>query len=629
VTRGRAGGGRAAWFQWLRVLSNGLDHATELGCVAATASFAVVMLLGVFFRYALDNSLYWSDELALVLFVWATFLSIATAYRHGRHIAIDQFVLKLGPAWQARFGILAEGLAGGYLVALLVSGIEAYKIVERGQMAALQVPQTVSYLALPVCSALMLVHWLRNTTESATLAAGVAKLAIALGLFWVVYLPIGALITIPTMERVALFLVVLLVPIFIGVPVAFALGLVATTYISVHGSVPFNNIMLQMYFGTQNISLIAIPLLILSGTIMHASGIAERIVEFAEVLVGRMRGGLATSDVVASFIFGDISGSAVSDTAAVGSVMIPGMRNRGYRADFCAALQGAAGTLGMLAPVSITILLYATAINVSFSRLSSATIVPAILTAGSFMIWAYVHSRRHNYPVEHVRRAEVVPRIVRALPGLFAGVLVIGGILGGVFTPAEVGAILLAYVILLSAVSSRPITPLQLYRMTINAAYTSGMTLMLVAASAFLGFVMAHGLVSDFIVQFVTGVTSNKYLTVLLVNLVFIVLGMGLEAPAMIFGFLPSFIPLLQHAGVDLVQFGMVFAINMGIGMLVPPVALNLFVSAQIAGVRYGEAVLAAVPFILIMMIDLALVVFFPGLALFLPNLLFGHVPGG
>ncbi len=614
-----------AWLRWLRVLSDGLDRITEFGCVAATASFASVMLLGVFFRYALNDSLSWSDELALVLFVWATFLSIATAYRHRRHISIDHFVRKLSPALQARLAVLAEGLAGGYLVALLVSGIEAFEIVARAQMTALPLPQTVPYLAIPVGAVLMLIHWARHNTEGTTLTAGVVKIGIALGFFWVIYLPFGTHVEVAGMARLALFLVVLLVPILIGVPVAFVLGLVATTYVAVNGTIPFNTLVLQMFFGSQHLTLMAIPLLILAGTIMHAAGIAERIVDFAQVLVGRMRGGLGTTNVAASLIFGDISGSAVSDTAAIGAVMIPEMKRKGYRADFCAALQGAAGTLGMLGPVSITIILYATAINVSISRLAAATIIPSALIAGSFMLWVYVHSRRHNYPVEHVPRAVVIPRILRALPGLFAVVLVVGGILGGVFTPAEVGAVLLAYVLLLSIVFSRSVRPRQLYRITIEAAYISGMTLMLVASSAFLGFVMAHGLVSEFIVESVTQYTTNKYVMLLLVNLVFIVLGMGLEAPAMIFAFLPSFIPLLQHAGVDLVQFGIIFAINMGIGMLVPPVALNLFISTQIAGVRYGEAVRAAVPFMLIMLIDLVLVVLFPELALWLPNLLFGY----
>jgi C4-dicarboxylate transporter DctM subunit len=609
----------------LTVLSDGLDRITEVGCVTATAGFAAVMLLGVFFRYVLNDSLSWSDELALVIFVWATFLSIATGYRHGKHISIEMLVRALPAVWQGRLAVLVEGLSGGYLLALLVSGIQALEIAGRGHTDALQLPLTVPYLAIPTASALMLIHWVRRNVEEATRATSLVKLVVAVGFFGLVYLEFGTYVHLAGAPRFSLLLLSLLVPMLIGVPVAFALGLVATTYVAVIGTIPFNTGALQIFFGVENLSLMAIPLLILSGTVMHAGGIAERIVDFAQVLVGRVRGGLAASNVVASFLFGDISGSAVSDTAAIGALMIPEMKRRGYRADFCAALQGAAGTLGMLAPLSITILLYAAAMNVSVSRLAAATIIPALLTAGSFMFWALVHSRRHGYPAERVPRGLVVPRVLGAVPGLFAGVLVAGGILGGVFTPAEVGTILLFYVLLLSIVFYRTAKPRQLYRLTIEASYTSGMTLFLVASSAFLGFVLAHDLVSMFIVETISQHTTNKYVVMLVVNLVFIVLGMGLEAPAMIFGFLPTMIPLVQHVGVDLVHWGVIFAINMGIGMLVPPVALNLFISTQLAGVRYDQAVRAAVPFILIMLVDMALVAVFPHLALLLPYLLFGH----
>jgi C4-dicarboxylate transporter DctM subunit len=224
----------------------------------------------------------------------------------------------------------------------------------------------------------------------------------------------------------------------------------ATFYVGVVGDVPFNVGAEQIFNGVSILALMAIPLLILAGKLMHEAGIARYIVDFAQVLVGRVRGGLGASNVVASFLFGDISGSAVSDTAAIGSLMIPQMKQRGYRADFCAALQGTAGTLGMMAPLAITILMYASVTMASVSRLAAATIMPAFLLAGSFMLVVLVHARRHNYPREHVPREVILPRTLRALPGLFALVLLVGGILGGVFTPAEVGSVLVGYVMVLS-----------------------------------------------------------------------------------------------------------------------------------------------------------------------------------
>ncbi|MGE0808564.1 MAG: TRAP transporter large permease subunit [Burkholderiaceae bacterium] len=609
--------------RWLRAADRAAAAVATAGCVAATLAFAAVMLLGVFFRYALNDSLSWSDELALMLFVWAAFLSIAVAYRENRHIRIELLMQRLDPVLRHRLDLVAGVLAGAYLICLAISSIEAIDVMARGRTAALGWPQTVPFAAIPVAAVLMLLHWfarlagtLRPLTVAAMLAAAAAGAAL-------LQLPLLSELIGGGGWQTLFYAVVLLAPVLIGVPVAFALGLVALAYVASNGHIPFNTMSMQMYFGTQNLTLMAIPMLILAGTVLHAAGIAERMVDFAQVLVGRMRGGLASTNVMASFLFGDVSGSAVSDTAAVGSAMIPQMIKRGYRRDFCAGLQGAAGTLGMLAPVSITVLLYASAIDVSVGRLAAAMIVPAVLTAFSFMVWGYVHSRRHGYPLESPPKGEALSRLLRALPGLAAIVLVVGGLLGGIFTPAEVGAVLLAYVVLL-ALGSRAVAPRSLFRITVEAAHTSGMTLLLVGSSAFLGFAMAHGLVSDWLVQSVSQFTDNRYLTLLLVSLVFVVLGMVLEAPAIIFGFLPSFVPLLTQSGFDLVHFGVLFAINMGIGMLVPPVALNLFVSSQIASVTYEQAVRAALPFVAIMVLDSALIVAWPSIALWLPRLIFG-----
>jgi C4-dicarboxylate transporter, DctM subunit len=278
----------------------------------------------------------------------------------------------------------------------------------------------------------------------------------------------------------------------------------------------------------------------------------------------------------------------------------------------------------MMAPLAITILLYASATNTSVSRLAAATILPAILLAGSFMLVTLLHARRHDYPREHVPAASIVPRILRAMPGLFALVLVIGGILGGVVTPAEVGAVLLAYVLLLSVLYGTAQPP-RLYRGIVEAGYISGMTLFMAATSSFLGFVMARDLVSDHIVAVVTALSTNKYWVILLVSVVFIILGMILEPPAMIFGFLPAFMPLLAKVGVDVVHWGVLFCTNMGLGCIIPPVALNLFVSTQLAGVRYEEAVRATVPFIVIMLIDLVIMALIPVIPLLLPHLLFDY----
>jgi len=614
----------SAWGRSLVAVSDAVDRACTFASVTTTVGFALVMLLGVFFRYVLNDSLAWADEVALVIFNWAILLAIASGYLHDKHVNLDLLVQKLPSDWASRATVLAEGTALGYLLSLTVSSLQVLPLANTMHTDALRWPLTIPCLAIPVACLIMDLHWVRRNLTSGSSAAATAKLVIGGTFFVLVILPFGQYVQLTGPLRAAVLLVALFGPMLIGVPVALSLGFMATFYIGAFGDAPFNVGAMQVYNGLSLLALMAIPLLILAGRLMHEAGLAQYIVDFAQVLVGRVRGGLGASNVVASFLFGDISGSAVSDTAAIGSLMIPQMKQRGYRADFCAALQGTAGTLGMMAPLAITILLYAGATNTSVSRLAAATILPAFLLAGSFMLVTLVHARRHNYPREQVPRDVMVPRTLRALPGLFALVLVAGGILGGVFTPAEVGAVLLAYVLILS-VFYRTAQPRRLYNAVVEAGYISGMTLFMAATSSFLGFVMTRDLVSQHVVDFVTQISTDRYVVIFLVSLVFIILGMVLEPPAMIFGFLPSFMPLLTKVGVDVVYWGVLFCTNMGLGCIIPPVALNLFVSTQLAEVRYEDAVRATIPFIIIMIIDLAIMAAFPVIPLLIPHLLFDY----
>ena len=611
--------------RFLTVLSDAVDRGTAFLAVLATVAFAAVMLLGVFFRYVLNSSLSWSDEVALFIFGWAAFLFIASAYLHDKHVNVDVLVQRLPPRWQARATLIAEDLSGGYLVSLLVASLQAMEIVAKGRTDALHIPMTVQFVAIPVAVVLMMIHWMRRNMAQGASAAAIGKLLLALGYFCIVFLPIGKYVHLAGGTRTVVLALALFGPMLIGVPVALSLGLMATLYVALVGDISFMTAALQTYNGITIYTLLAIPLLILSGKLMHAAGIARLLVNFAQVVVGRIRGGLGASNVVASFIFGDISGSAVSDTAAIGSLMIPQMMQRGYHADFCAALQASAGTLGMTAPLSITVLLYAAAASTSVSRLAAATIVPSLLLVFSFIALVVWHAKRHNYPREQVPRELIVPHMLRAIPGLLALILVVVGILGGVFTPAEVGTILLTYVLLLTIFLYRVGRPGKLYSACIEAGHITGMTLFMVCTSGFVGFVLARDLVSTDLVDAIAQISLNKYFVIFVLSAIFIVLGMFLEPPAMIFGFLPTVMPLLAQANVDLIHWGVLIAINMGLGCIVPPVALNLFVSTQLAGVQYGQAVRAAVPFIAIMTINLAIVAAFPHISLWLPHLLFGY----
>jgi tripartite ATP-independent transporter DctM subunit len=607
----------------LTKLSEFANQGAEALYVTLTAGFAAVMGLGVFFRYVLNNSLSWSDELAMILFTWAILLGASIAYAQDRHVRLETLVRQLIPTWQARVSVLSEGLSGGFLLALLVSGIEAVGASAQVLTLAMRWPLTVPYLAIPVASALMLFTWVRHNTDFSAWSPTSTRFAIAIGLFTILYAPYGAYIHLSGPVLAAVLGTIFVGTLAVGMPIAFALGTVALFYASALGtSITFYLIALQVFYGTQSIVLLAVPLLILSGMLMHYAGLGRDIVAFAEMFVGRFRGGLGFADVVASLIFADISGSAISDTAAIGSVMIPAMKARGYHAPFTAALQGAAGTLGTMCPPAITLLLYGAALNVSITHLFAASVLPGVLVALSFGVVALIHGGLHNYPRELVSLRGLHLRVGRAVPGLFAGAIVLGGILGGVFTPAEAGTVLLLYIVLLCALYYRRPGPAQMYRATIHAGTISGMLLFLVATAGFLGWMLNYDQVSSALISAMASLTFNRWLVLALANLLLIVLGSVLEAAPIIFGFLPTFMPVLTHLGIDPVQWGVLFVIDMGIGMLIPPVALMLFISAQIAEVRVEQAMRAAIPFVLIMLLNLMLVAAMPELTHTLPRLL-------
>jgi TRAP-type C4-dicarboxylate transport system permease small subunit len=362
------------WRQLTVLVSDRLDQLCCLAYVTAMLTFALILGVGVIFRYVLNNSLAWSDEAALAAFAWVTFLGAASAYLHDRHISVTMLRDWLPAGWRRQAIVVAEGFALAYLLVITTSSIEGLNLVGRTSTDALRMSMTIPYLAIPTAGVIMIVHWIRRVTTSLTSAESAVAIAIALLLFVLLHGDIGPLHEVPPRFKIALLIGLFAAPLLLGVPVAFVLGLVASMYLAFIGGINFNTGALQTFYGINVISYLAIPLLILSGNAMYEIGVARHLADFAQALVGRIRGGLGLADVVASLIFADISGSAVSDTAAIGSVMIPELKRQGYRAEFAAAIQGAAGTLGLMFPPAITLLLYATVLNLSVSQLFAASV---------------------------------------------------------------------------------------------------------------------------------------------------------------------------------------------------------------------------------------------------------------
>lgn len=414
--------------------------------------------------------------------------------------------------------------------------------------------------------------------------------------------------------------------VIMGIPIAFALGVAALVTATYQG-IPELIVFQRMVAGINVFSLLAIPFFIFAGEIMMRGGIALRLVRAAESVVGQVRGGLGLVNVLTSMLFGGISGSAVADTSALGSVMIPMMRERGYDDDYTVNVTVTSSIAGVLIPPSHNMILYALAAGggVSITSLFIAGVVPGILLCLCLSIAAYVIAVRRGYPTGIFPgwRA-VVFAMGAALPGFMTAVIIIGGVVSGVFTVTESAAIGVIYALVVTAVFYRSLSWLAFRDSVTQAIRTTAMVMILVGtAQAFSYFITLYQ-VPAAILAGMQALTENKFALLLLINISLLVLGMFMDMGALILICTPIFLPVAKALGVDPVQFGMILMMNLGLGLTTPPVGPCLFVGCAIAKVRIESVVGTIWPFYLAILAALLLTTYVPVISLGLPHL-FGY----
>jgi C4-dicarboxylate transporter DctM subunit len=424
---------------------------------------------------------------------------------------------------------------------------------------------------------------------------------------------------------------VLLVGILLGllainVPVAITFGVTAALFLALLTDVPLTLIPQQMFGGTDSTVLQAVPFFLLAGALMDKGGISRRLVNFAHVLVGWVTGGLAMVSVVASMFFAGISGSAAADSAAVGSVMIPAMERKGYAKDFAAALIACAGTIGTMIPPSIPMIIYGVTTGTSIGGLFIAGVVPGVLMGLALMAHAYAVSRRRGYSglaLPSAREARVAFR--EAVLTLLMPILVVGGILGGVFTPTEAAAIAVFYSLLLGGLVYRELTWSHLPEILVTTGVGTGVVMFLIATSTAYGWILARQGIPLALANSFTGMTENPWVFLLLGNLLLLVVGTVMETVPAIIIFAPVLLPLAKRLDVDPVFFGVLMVVNLSIGLASPPSGATLFVSTAIANEPLERVCRAVWPLFFSMVGILLLITLVPPLAMWLPGLVYGR----
>lgn len=419
-----------------------------------------------------------------------------------------------------------------------------------------------------------------------------------------------------------LLLILLLGLIFASVPIFLSIGL-STLTAFVTSDLPLFMIPQKMFDGVNSYVLLAVPLFMFAGSLMDHGGMSKRLVDLSEALVGHLQGGLAMTSILSSMLFAGVSGSAAADTAAVGSVLIPSMKEKGYDKNFAASVVATGGSIGVIIPPSIPMIIFAFIANISVGKLFLAGILPGILIGLSLMILVVVLSRRmHHHEEKHTFNAGKLWRAFRrAVWALGIPFIVVGGILGGLFTATESAAVAVIYAFLVSLLVYRSLTWSTIYRAAISAINTSAIILIIIAIATVFSWYLSMNNVQETLSHFFFSLGDNPIVVVLMINLFLLVMGTFVETTAALILFVPVVTPLLNSLGIDPLTSGVMIVTNLAIGMLTPPLGICLIVSGTISQSKILEISRAIVPFLLVMVLDLLLITFFPFLTTYLPSL--------
>ncbi|WP_043496740.1 TRAP transporter large permease [Georgenia sp. SUBG003] len=421
------------------------------------------------------------------------------------------------------------------------------------------------------------------------------------------------------------------------IPIGFALAAASMLTLAL---ITDNNLSIgaqRVVAGITPYPLLAVPLFVLAGGIMNVGGISKRLLGLADAIVGRLTGGLAQTNILASVFFGGLSGSSVADVSSLGRILIPAMKERNYTAAYAAGVTAASAIIAPILPPSITLILYGVVTGTSIGQLFFAGIIPAAIYMAALMITVYVTVRRSGFDAEaaavtdpkeigRTPRDQIPafwPAVVSAVPALMLPVLILVGIRGGIFTPTEAAAMAVAYSVLVGAFVYRELTPKKVLEAMKDSVGLIGLILLVMSAAQLYSWALTSGRVPQAIADGLLGLSENPVVILLLINVLLLVVGMFIEANAAIIILVPILYPVATALGIDPLHLGVVIVVNMGLGLVTPPVGLNLMLAAEIAKVDIFKAVRGIAPFLLAGVLVLLLLTFVPALSTWLPSVAF------
>jgi len=420
----------------------------------------------------------------------------------------------------------------------------------------------------------------------------------------------------------ALLFLTLIFCFFLGVPIAFSIGVASVASLEFASNLPLTLAAQRLFTGTDSFPLMAIPFFMLAGELMESGGISRRLFDFAHAIVGFVIGGLAMVAVVAAMFFAGISGAAAADTAAVGAVSIPAMIRKGYHKGFAAAVQAAGGSIGVIIPPSIPMIIYGVVGGVSIGKLFLGGFIPGALIGGSLIVVSYFLAKRAGYERDTFRGFKIIGKtFISAFWALLMPLIILGGILGGVFTPTEAAVVAAVYGAFVGFVIYRELKIRELPKIFAKAAISTSTVMLLIATANIFGWILTAEQVPQNVANYLVGLTSSPFILYSLILICLLVIGTFMETSASLIILTPVFLPVIVEFGIDPVHFGVVMVTALSIGMLTPPLGICLFISCNIAQIQLSEILRYIFPFLVVMIGVLLFMTYVPEVVMFIPNL--------
>lgn len=411
--------------------------------------------------------------------------------------------------------------------------------------------------------------------------------------------------------------------ILLNVPVAVSLGLSTIIALAATNAVPTIVVAQKLFTATDSFPLMAIPFFMIAGALMERGGISRRLITFANSLIGHLPGGLALVTILASMFFAAISGSSPATVAAIGSIMIPGMVRQGYSLPFAAATQASSGCIGVIIPPSIPMITYGVVTGASIGGLFMAGFTPGLLFGVALMVVAFIVSKKNNYVgTETPSLSEIWKSFKEAIFALLMPIIILGGIYGGIFTPTEAANVAVIYGLIVGFFVYKELSIKDIAPILRSSAISTAMVMLIIACASAFGLILTREMIPNAVAEFFIGISDNKYVFLLLINLMLLVVGTFMETNAAIIILAPIFFPVAVAMGIDPVHFGIIMVINLAVGMVTPPLGVNLFVACGVSKLSIEKIIGANWIYLGVTILVLFLISYIPGIAMWLPNIL-------